>query len=185
MNSDAAPEFSYVVPVSAIDSGKDGAEFRHQADDGERQALAARFGIVEIPAFSFAVLLKPTRSARGYRLNGRIVADVVQNCVVTLEPVTAHIDQPFEILLFDEAGGGEARMDSEEDFETFTGGSIDLGELAAVELALSLDPYPRAPGVSEGPSGPGAGSEHDSGIKDVDNPTYRPFAGLAALRRNR
>ena len=117
MNSSTTHEFSFVVQASAIDSEKDGAVFRHEASEAERAALATRFGLVGLPAFRFTAHLKPTRSQSGFRLNGRIIADVVQNCVVTLDPVTGHIDQAFEILLFDEAEDRDAPVETEEEFE--------------------------------------------------------------------
>ena len=46
---------------------------------------------------------------------------------------------------------------------------LDLGEAAAEQLALALDPYPRAP---------------DAVLPDIpDEPEVLPFATLASLRR--
>jgi len=53
---------------------------------------------------------------------------------------------------------------------TFAGGIIDLGEAAAEQLALALDPYPRKPGSSGVPETP----EQEAG---------GPFGRLASLRR--
>lgn len=189
MNQAATPEFSFAVRASALDSGEDGAVFQHDANEAERTALATRFGLVGLPAFRFTVSLKPTRSASGFRLSGCIAAEVIQSCVVTLEPVTAHIDQTIEILLFDEAEDRDAPVETEQDFETFTDDLIDLGEIAAVELALSLDPYPRVPGAIGDKTGPGAAAaeapDGEGPQGAAESSTHRPFAGLAALRRNR
>lgn len=189
MTSSPTPEFSFEVKASTINSENGGATFEHEADEAERDALAARFGLVGLPAFRFTATLKPTRTGNGFRLKGVIVADVVQRCVVTLEPVAASLEETFEILLFDEADCGLRAGDIEDDYETFAGDIIDLGEIASVELALRLDPYPRVPSAIGDKSGPGGeyAESHDHNVvdKDTENPTYRPFAGLAALRRNR
>ena len=60
------------------------------------------------------------------------------------------------------------------DREKLTGDSLDLGEIIAEELVLSLDPYPRKPGIAleTGPGGE-AGEPRPSG----------PFEALAALKR--
>lgn len=189
MNPTQPPEFSYSLSVSAVVSAVDGVSVDHEASDAERQALAARLGQEDISALRFTVHVKPAPTGNGFRLRGRIVADVVQRCVVTLEPVTGHIDEPVELLLFDEDELRQGSVETEEDYETFSGGLIDLGEIAAVELALSLDPYPRAPGVTGDAAGPGAPSAESpaeyTADQDPENRTYRPFEGLAALQRKR
>jgi len=189
VNQTMTTELSFPIKTSAIDSEKDGYDVKHDATEEERGALATRFGLVGLPAFRFTANVKPTRSENGFRLRGRIIADVIQTCVATLDPVTAHIDQPFEILLFDETDDRAAPIDIEEDYETFSDDLIELGEIAAIELALSLDPYPRVPGAKGDKTGPGADTGESPGGRGADqereNPTHRPFEGLAALRRNR
>ncbi len=58
---------------------------------------------------------------------------------------------------------------SSEDELPYEGGVLDLGEAAAEQLALALEPYPRAPGEEIEPREDASGQ--------------RPFAGLASLRR--
>jgi hypothetical protein len=55
------------------------------------------------------------------------------------------------------------------------GETLDLGEALAEQLALALDPYPRAPGASLA----AAEDEED------ESPARGPFAGLAPLRKRR
>jgi hypothetical protein len=54
-------------------------------------------------------------------------------------------------------------------------GRIDLGEAVAQQLAIALDPYPRAPGAGLGPDGFTAGPGNTAG--------KQPFAALAALKK--
>ncbi len=84
------------------------------------------------------------------RLEGRLSAKVIQACVVTLDPVMAEIDAGFT-RMFSEAPpmvAPEVTLDLEQDGpDPIEKGQIDLGEIVAEELALSLDPYPRGPDV--------------------------------------
>jgi hypothetical protein len=55
-------------------------------------------------------------------------------------------------------------------------GEIDLGEAVAQQLAVALDPYPRAPGA--------AWPQADTGDADIAaEPVRRPFAALDALKK--
>jgi len=78
---------------------------------------------------------------------GRLQARVVQTCVVSLEDFPADIDEAFRVR-FVPAGQESDDPDPEADDEIgYAGGMLDLGEAAAEQLALTLDPYPRAPGA--------------------------------------
>jgi uncharacterized metal-binding protein YceD (DUF177 family) len=96
---------------------------------------------------------------------------------VTLEPVTSEIDHDFSVLLCEDTGDEERLAELDDDIELFSGDSIDIGEIAAVELALCVDPYPRAPGIPEDAPGP------DGEKKDETAPGNRPFEVLASLKR--
>ena len=78
---------------------------------------------------------------------GHLRARVVQTCVVSLDDFASDIDEPFRIR-FVPAGQESDDPDPESDDEIgYAGGALDLGEAAAEQLALALDPYPRAPGA--------------------------------------
>ena len=95
----------------------------------------------------------------GVKVSGRVEADITQACIVTLDPVAAHIDEPVEALLLPEdsklgrqgfEGGGEILLDADgpDSPETFSGDTIDVGALAEQFFALAIDPYPRKSGAS-------------------------------------
>jgi len=78
---------------------------------------------------------------------GRLEARVVQTCVISLEDFAAELDELFRIR-FVPAGEESDDADPEADDEVgYADGMLDLGEAAAEQLALSLDPYPRSPGA--------------------------------------
>jgi uncharacterized metal-binding protein YceD (DUF177 family) len=167
------PEFSRTIEAEAISESPRDIEIG--ADEAERRRLAGRFRLQAIDRLSAAIRLQ--RRAGIVHAQGRVEADVVQSCVVTGDPLPAHIDAPFEVRFAPDAyaPSGEEEVElSSDDCDTLPieGGRIDLGELAAETLALALDPYPRSPGADSALREAGVSGEADSG----------PFATLKALR---
>jgi uncharacterized metal-binding protein YceD (DUF177 family) len=78
-------------------------------------------------------------------------AQVVQSCVVTLEPVAGRIDERWEVWFAPPGGVPREHVDvgvsDEDESEPLIGESIDVGEVVATQLGLALDPYPRRPGA--------------------------------------
>ena len=157
------PESEWFVPVEAA---RPGESERHkiEADAGSRVALARRLHVVRIDKLT-ADLTQKARSDGRIEVTGTMKASVVQNCVVTLEPVTQKISEEVEGWFAGEEAAipiARARrdkamkrhhaevevLDEEDDPEAVVGGRIDLGELVAQHLALAIDPYPHKPGVA-------------------------------------
>jgi uncharacterized metal-binding protein YceD (DUF177 family) len=172
----AGPVLSRPVEISAIPAT--GIERRFSASEAERAALAKAYGLREVKAF--AADLTATAGSRGsVRVEGRVTADIVQTCVVSLVPVEQRIDEPVEVRFAPEGrgegvAGAEVRvdLDAEDPPEPLLGSSIDLGAIAEEYFVLAIDPYPRAPGA-EIPAEPAA---------DPDEGRDSPFAALAALK---
>jgi uncharacterized metal-binding protein YceD (DUF177 family) len=163
-----------------VDELEPGAEIRREieADESERTALAARLGLVRLEGLSAEVTLTLRRAPGGVLIgaSGRLTADVVQSCVVTMVPVSGHIDEKFEEIFAPE--GYEAGEDEEgiDLSEYFDGQEIDIGEVVSQLLSLSLDPYSRAPDAALTPP---VGDEPDVPER------RRPFEGLAEMLKNR
>ena len=116
--------------------------------------------------------LSPTRFA----LDADLVADIVQSCVVTLEPVRTRIERKFsrDLHLTPQARHPVKEIDiapvDEDGREEIASLRYDLAVPVLEELALAIDPYPRAPGVAfEPPPDPDAAELH-------------PFAALRSLK---
>jgi hypothetical protein len=143
------PEFSHPLPVDKISSA--GVVRTLEAGKEERQRLAARFGILELTKLHAELTVRSVSDGRMIEVKGRMMADVVQKCVVTLEPLPGHIERAIEVLYtFDEPEEGEQphlEPDAAE-IEPIVGGVIDIGELVAQNFGIALDPYPRTPGVA-------------------------------------
>jgi hypothetical protein len=175
----------------ALDSLRDRA-VRQKLDAGaaERAALAARFGILGVDRLAGEVALRRVRAGRAVRVEGRLSADVRQACVVTLVSVPQAIDIEFVVVFVpqedlkpipvDEDGAVDIEaFAAEEDLEeALPDGPLDLGELLAQELAVALEPYPRAPGASFQPVwGEEAAAEP---VVPPPEGKIRPFADLKA-----
>jgi uncharacterized metal-binding protein YceD (DUF177 family) len=141
-------EFSRFVEADSV--GTHRMERRISANPEERAALARRFSLVGIERLEAVFSLK--RAGGGViHVTGAFEAEVTQSCVVTLAPVPAQIAETFTADFADEDRRRPAEPDldfeAEDPPEPIRNGHIDLGELAAAQLALALDPYPRAPGA--------------------------------------
>lgn len=142
----------------------------------ERAGIAAWAGVNALDAFSANIRLRRTGSDT-YSYEGSFVADVTQSCVVTLEPVHAHLEgmASREFLVMPQRArrrnepGEEADEDGDTDIDTLPTNMLDLAAPILEEFALTIDPYPRAPGaVFEVPP-------------DSDKPA-NPFAALQKLK---
>lgn len=174
------PEFSR--PVAVGDIRARGGDYEIAADAQECAALARRFAIVAVESLSARLRLQPIGGGPLVRLSGTLAADVVQSCVVTLEPVAAHVEERVDMTFgppgeaADEAdgeGGIDLSPDGDDPPDPFVGGAVDMGEAVAEQLALALDPFPRAEGVEFSPPAQAA---------DVPEKAS-PFAILARLRK--
>ncbi|WP_439597604.1 YceD family protein [Falsiroseomonas sp.] len=173
------PEFSRPYRLGAGEARS--LELRTRPEEGA--ALALRFGIPAVARLEAQLTLAPETGGTT-RLTGRLQADVVQECVVTLEPVAQQVDVPLDLRLLPE--GTPATDDdpeSPDEIETW-GGVVDLGEVVAEQLALALDPYPRAPDAAIPPELNGGALEPEPDMDDTPPERPNPFAALARLKRN-
>ena len=157
-----------------LDQIRDGARLDLVADDAERSAIARRLGLASIDRIEAHVTL--TRTGDAIRAEGRLVAALDQSCVVTGDPVAAHVDEPFAILFMPEPTTNpdeEIELgESDCDVVFFDGAMIDLGTAIGDTLALSLDPYPRSASAEAALKEAGVLSEEQTS----------PFAVLAKLK---
>jgi uncharacterized metal-binding protein YceD (DUF177 family) len=158
-----------------LDQIRDGERLDLVADEAERSAIAQRLGLPALDRLEAHVSLSKTGDI--VRAKGRIGASLAQSCVITSEPVPAHVDEPFEILFTPEPEASRADEEielgeSDCDVVFHDGAAIDLGTAIADTLALSLDPYPRSAGA-------------DAALKEAGVLTEEqasPFAALAKLK---
>lgn len=168
------------VPFSRLVAVRDvpplGTHVTLTAEAGERAALAKLLKLSEVKRLEARLHVKPW-GRDGLAVTGEVEADVVQTCVVTLEPFDAEVREEIEVrYTAEDAGAGDLAPGAEHEADldapdVLVNGSADLGALAAEHVALGLDPYPRKPGV-EASTEPAPESEPG---------THRPFAGLGDM----
>lgn len=147
---------SFEVSVARLP--KKGVPVVIEANDGQRAALAEAHGLVAVDRLH-AELTVSGWKRNGVRVEGRVEADIVQSCVVTLEPVASRIDEQVSSVFLPEDSklgresfgvGGEILIDVDgpDSPETFSGDRIDVGALAEEFFGLGIDPYPRKRGAA-------------------------------------
>jgi uncharacterized metal-binding protein YceD (DUF177 family) len=160
-----------------LDQLRDGERLDLAADEGECAAIAKRLGLPRIERFEAHVCLE--RTGEVVRAKGRLLAALEQSCVVTGDPLAAHIDEPFALIFMPEPpvdrpdeeielGAGDL------DVIFHDGSTIDLGGALADTLALSLNPYPRSAAADAALKEAGVLSEEQAS----------PFAVLASLKKS-
>jgi uncharacterized metal-binding protein YceD (DUF177 family) len=178
-------EWSEFFDVTKIkDSGN---RLTIEANEEQCKNLARRYGIQSLNNLSAKLYIKQINKNRFIHITGTLQANLIQECIISRDPVKTHITEDFEswfadaaqILSLDKARREKAIKNGEElpileeheDPETFENNNIDIGELVAQHLSLAIPPYPRAEGAQyEGPT-------LDAGKQEpaFDN----PFAKLA------
>lgn len=158
------PEFHRPVSLDRI--GPQGLDLTIEATSAECSALAVRMNLPAVLALTCTFhLLRESRDIVLAR--GVLRAQVTQTCVISLEDFNSAVEEVFQIR-FVPSGEETDDIDPELDDEIpFEGNVIDLGEAAAEQLGLSLDPYPRMPGV-------------EMPVVE-DEPESHPFAALRRL----
>lgn len=172
-------EFCRPTPVDRISSSPSRMEITPNA--AERAALAERFGLLSLEGLSARFTLRRLRKDL-IRVVGHLEAEVVQACVVTLDPVPARIAEDFELDFIEGAGtpSDELELDIEaaDAPEPLQGPEIDLGEVAAEQLGLALDPYPRKPGAAIPEKWVAEEAPEPVAVEKVN-----PFAALEKLKK--
>jgi hypothetical protein len=172
--------------------GNAGDEVRFAADDQQCADIAKWAGLLSLEKLEAQIVIQKLAANR-FGLAFLLIADVTQSCVVTLDPVVSHLEHRFSReLVF--TGGTRHRLPADSGPDSGYGSGPDLGsglvldaaeeegpeeihglhvDLAAPvleEFALSLEPYPRCPGVEFAPKS-----------EDSDRPAS-PFAVLKDLK---
>ncbi len=158
-----------------LDQIRDGQRLDLVADEAERAAIAKRLDLDSIDRLEAHVTL--SRKGSEIHAEGRLASSLAQRCVVTRDPVAAHVDEHFEFQFVPEpAVGSEEEIElgeKELDMVFYDGSVIDLGTAIADTLALSLDPFPRGAGAEAALKEAGVMSEAE----------MSPFAALLKLRK--
>ena len=144
----------------------------------ELAAVAEALELRDIRKLRFEGEIAP-QGRSDWALTAQLGATVVQDCVITLAPVTTRIDEEVRRIYaadLPEPDGVEIEMPEDDTIEPLPA-TIDLGDVMLEALSLALPAFPRAEGAELEQSQFAA-----PGQKPMTDEDAKPFAGLAALR---
>lgn len=169
----AAP---WSVPLRLDEVSEAGWRASLEADAATCKAIARAANVRAVDGLRATFEIR-RRGAAGLHVEGLVIAEVEQVCVVSLEPMQTSVSETVDVSFAPPAIAEAPRGTDDPDGQMIADGpeplvadGIDLGALAVEFLMLGIDPYPRKPDAVFTP--PVAGSE-DAG----------PFAALAALKK--
>ena len=170
------------VPLERIHNLSDLPDAGYELDINpgteELRTLAKWAGVDEVCNLHAHIFVRAQSKTR-FLEETEFEADIVQSCVVTLEPVHTHIARSVTRTLHllpgvqhfaDRGGPVSGSAVAEEAPDEIESPVYDLATPLREELVLAIDRYPRAPGVAFEPPA------------DEDRPES-PFAALEKLRR--
>lgn len=172
------PEFSRPVNVERLPAG--GRWFVLSASAEECQALAARFGLVTLSSFEARIHLKAVASGDVIRAEGELAAEIIQVCGVSLQKFATSLTERFSLSYAfspDGADSTEIAFDpeGEDPPEPIVNGMIDLGEISAEYLGLSINPFARSEGAL---------LAVPPGVSVNEPERESPFSALGKLRKD-
>lgn len=148
-----------------------------EPDAAARAAIAEELGLLDLPQLRFTGDLV-ARGNDAWALTGRLVARVVQPCVVTTQPVETPIDETVRRIFTPHlVAPTEDETEMPDDEMEPLGQFIDAGAVMVEALSLALPLYPRVAGAELPEAEPEAEAEEDDRRK--------PFAGLGDLLNKR
>ena len=151
-------EWSYRFCVKDLDDKAAKVNITPKARELEH--LARRLGVQEIKSLCADFVVKREQNSSMIHVSGTVKGGVIQECVVSLEPVSNDIEENFHAWFSDTEQTvpfAKARREQEvkltfgefeileeyEDPEPLVDGTIDLGELAVQYFSLGINAYPR------------------------------------------
>jgi uncharacterized metal-binding protein YceD (DUF177 family) len=186
-------EFFYPVHVDEIPSK--GKTFHLSASGEQCAAISKRLNIVSLSNLSADVNVTLQNAGHIAYISGQLKADMVQECVATLQPINSQIEEGFEawyadhdkVVPFSRAKHNQQTLDDgmevqmleeHEDPEALINGQVDLGEVIIQYLSLSINPYPRLEGVEEA----AIPTTKTSVVESAPSSRPNPFAALKNWR---
>ncbi len=188
------PELSRRIQVRTLGTMRAGSialDTTVEASPAECAALARRLDVPSVQAVRCRFRLSGADPSGRVTADGLLQATLDRICVATLDQFTATVAEQFTVRFVpdeqmpDDATRGEASLDPDEDDDLpYGNGTIDLGEAAAEQLALALDPYPHKPGAILPPEIGSVALPGEEAVEAATPDRPNPFAALAARRRN-
>ena len=142
--------FSDILPIKALKN--EDTFIKITADKKECSMISKRLDLLSLDFFSgeLKLSLKGTHTNPKIAVNGRIRAIYIQNCSVTLSPISKVFDKLISATFVNKTDilHEHSFIDPlTEDYFEINGGKIDFGEFLTEFLVLEIDPFPKKPGI--------------------------------------
>ena len=136
--------FGFVLDVRRITDKK--TIFTLVATPQEKEEMAIWYEIPLIQQMQVDVCT--WRQDNVFHIRGHLFGDIVQQCVVTNEDLTEHIDDDFHLLFTtDSALAGSTQSTDinmeEDEVELLSRGQIYFKDILKEQLGLNINPFPR------------------------------------------
>lgn len=169
-------DHSWSRRIALAEVPEEGLHVAMEADADVRATLARTASLRGLPRLEASFDLR--RRGAHLHVKGEVIAALVQNCVVSLDPVEKNLHEIIDLVFASEPGETLGDGDGEASFgmadaeppEPLAGGAVDLGAIATEYFLLGIDPYPRK-----------EGAVFESGT--APEPADSPFAALEALKK--
>ena len=142
------PELSCLILISEIR----GDFFKKEIKATHEQCLklAKRFDLIEVKSLKACLKFSFSSSQSRVHVEGNFVANVIQQCVVTLKPVPRDVQGIFsckysETPTIEDTETIDFDLMTEDPPEPIVDGQFDAGIILTEQLGLELDPFPRSP----------------------------------------
>ncbi|MBL8638447.1 MAG: DUF177 domain-containing protein [Alphaproteobacteria bacterium] len=153
------PEPEWSVWVKADEIPADGKQVDLSPDASQLPLIAQRIGVLSLDSLRASLSLSKSKGGVMVHVTGTLWAEIVQSCVVTLEPIKSKIQEDFEawfadqehVILFEKAQRDVLTkkemmdlpiLEEKEDPEPLEDGKVNLGELVVQYLCLAVNPFP-------------------------------------------
>lgn len=147
-----------------------------EASEAEQARLAEALDVLSCRRLTSEFTIRAIGKGH-YRLAGKVVAELTQACVVSLEPIEQTAEASFDVEFWPDGAAPqvaqeEIEVSSVAEIELIEHGRIDAGRIVFETVATSLDPYPRKPGAEF----------HSDAVQDAGISEAGPFAALRKLK---
>jgi len=147
-------DYSLDLTLAAAEIEREPRRYTLSATEDELKVLAERFGLVVMKSLDAVVTVQAEGADNEIIVSGTIKSDLVQRCIASLKEVPETVDTDFTLLLVDpdtanRLDADESYLDPEApEYDALEGDKVDIGEIVAQTIAVSMNPYPRADGAS-------------------------------------
>lgn len=175
--------------IVAGDIANEARDFNIRPEPKDLPALAEALDVLSVQSVQASMTLHRTK--KSIRVRGYVKAVVIQNCVVSLEPVRQRLNEEIDrtyVASRDEVEQVFKNMNANREMmidpdeidppEVIENGRLDLAAIALEHVILGIDLYPRAKGADVSSSLALAGD----GVSAEESARESPFAALAELK---